>query len=451
MVETGGQLVLPFRRTGGIFHHSADSTHIKVHGLFPHGKALDELGNLQHIFLRTRHFIVEIRSDFKELVELLIISAEQFIIITAADHDDFDIGRDGFRFQCRRNHCAQLFPNGIHVDFFCLDDTAQSFPRLRSGEDILCLHDKITAVRLVEQTAFDFHKVCGQVTEFAVVFHFPHQIIVSGIECGHHRGAFCFAVIHNQIYFIFQCHIFRLFFGKHRQQRCQTFFPVVLIFKELADIFQYIFFYRVDICHCFFVLLIFLLNSAHMVTDGKHTNLIVQLIYAPFGFLIQFPNVPHNGRSFFLYNLGIFLNDIFHVFRKVVIFFLTYRFPIHHRHKVNAGIGSLYLKIIFRRFFAHLIHESIPFFIKTAKQFCFLLFIVLCTEYFLQFRLEQLHQFIHIIPELSAFPCWKGQRQRASGVLEVINIAPVQRHFFRCRQTFCAGFGIGGFPCAGGS
>ena len=188
-----------------------------------------------------------------------------------------------------------------------------------------------------------------------------------------------------------------------------------------------------------------------MVTDGKHTNLIIQLVYTPFGFLIQFPNVPHDGRSFFLYNLGIFLNDIFHIFRKVVVFFLTHRFPVYHRHEVNAGIGGLYLKIIFCRFFAHLIHEGIPFFIKTAKQFCFLLFVVLCAEYFLKFRLEQLHQFIHIIPELSAFPCGKRQRQRASGVLEVINIAPVQRHFLRCRQTFCAGFGIGGFPCAGGS
>ena len=302
----------------------------------------------------------------------------------------------------------------------------------------------------MEQTAFDFHKVCGQVPKFAVVFHFPHQIIVSWIECSHHRGAFGFAVIHNQVYFIFQCHIFRLFFGKHGQQRCQTFFPIFLILKKLTDVFQYIFFHSVDICHCFFVLFIFFLDSAHMVTDSKHTYLIIQLVYAPFGFLIQFSDVPHDGRSFFLNDLGIFLNDIFHVFRKVVIFFLANRFPIHHRHKVNAGIGGLYLKIIFRRFFAHLIHESIPFFIKTTKQFCFLLFIVLCTKYFLKLCLEKLYQLIHIIPELSAFSCGKRQCQRASGVLEVINIAPIQRHILCCRQTLCAGFGIGGFPCSGG-
>ena len=121
-----------------------------------------------------------------------------------------------------------------------------------------------------------------------------------------------------------------------------------------------------------------------MVTNSKHAYLIIQLVYAPFGFLIQFSDVPHDGRSFFLNDLGIFLNDIFHVFRKVVIFFLANRFPVYHRHKVNAGIGGFHLEIVFRRFFAHLIHESIPFFIKTTKQFCFLLFVVLCTKYFLK-------------------------------------------------------------------
>ena len=98
MIETGGQLVLSFRRTGGIFHDGTNCADIKFHGLFSVHKTLDELGDLFDIFAGSGHFIVEVCADLEELIEFLIIIIQHIIIIAAADHDDLDLGRDRFGF-----------------------------------------------------------------------------------------------------------------------------------------------------------------------------------------------------------------------------------------------------------------------------------------------------------------------------------------------------------------
>ena len=187
MVEACGKLILPLRRAKRIFHNGADRTHVKLHRFLPFHKALYKPGNFPDIFFRSRHFIIKIRLDFEKFIKLIVILAQRFIVIITANHNNLDIGSNGFRLQRWRNDRSQLLPHRIHIDFLRLNYAAQGLPCLRCGKDILRLHDQVAAVCLMKQAALDFHEICCQVAKFAVILYFAHKIIVGRVKRHNNR------------------------------------------------------------------------------------------------------------------------------------------------------------------------------------------------------------------------------------------------------------------------
>ena len=449
MIEARGKLILPLCRSGGVFHNSANRAYIKFHAPLSIHKPFDKLRDFPDIFICTRHFIIKVRANFEELIKFLVIFIQQLIIIAAANHNHLDICRNRLRLQGGRNHRTQLLPYGVHVDFSGLHHAAECLPCLWRRKDILRLHQQVTAIRLMEQTALNLHEIRCQIPEFAVIFHLTHQIIIGRVKRHHDGRTLAVGMVYNQIDLIFQRHILGRLFPKHRQETCKAVLAILFLLNELADIFQNILLHRIDVGNNSFIFLIFFLHRIHMMPDGKHSRFIIQLIGLPLGFLIHIAQLTHNGACFFLHHLRIFLNFIFYILAQVIVFILANCLALYHWHEKYACIRCFYLKAVLLRNGTHFCHKRISLFIKGMLQSVFLCFVILRTERLLQLRFEKLHQLCHVLLELLALSRLEAQCQRASGVLKVIDIAPVIRHRLCLCQLFGTVSCIGGFACAG--
>ena len=450
MIESRGKLILPFRSAGGIFHNGTNRTRIKFHAALPIHKPLDKLCDFLDIFIRARHFIIKICPNLEKFIKFLVIFIQKLIIIAAANHNNLDLCRNRLRLQGRRNHGTCLLPHGIHIDFSRFYHAPQRLPSLWHRKNILRLHNQIAAVCLMEQTALYLHKIRRQIPEFAVIFHLAHQIAVGRVKCHNNRRPLTCGMVYNQIDLVLQRHILCGLFPEQRQKRGKPLLALFLLLKKSADIFQHILLHRIDISNDPLMRLIFFLYRIDMMPNGKHPRIIIQTIHLPLGFLIQIPQVAQNGARLFLHRLRFLVNLRLSFLAQIVIILLRNRFSVYHRHKENTGIRCFYLKIVLLRQGIHPRQKCISFSVKGMLQRMLLRLVFRRAKRLLQLYPQKLHQLRHILPKLFPLARRKAQRQRASGILEIINIAPVMRHLLRLRQPFGAASCVGGLARAGG-
>ena len=220
--------------------------------------------------------------------------------------------------------------------------------------------------------------------------------MIGGIIQIHHRRAFLFAAVNNQIHLIT---LQRIIAGHGAFRRGVFFF---IGFRKIFQMVQHIVLHPLQIIHHLGQAFIFLFHILNQVAGGKQCHLAIEL----FDFNIVFPPLPGHFRYQKFHLILEVINFLFQLdfffFRQGVEFIFTQYLIFKHGGEHKTGRGLAKVHALFAGFFRVFFYKAGLLFTEDFFNLLNLFLIFACLKGGVNGFAQILNQVFHVLLELFA-------------------------------------------------